>query len=94
MTWILIAYLLGLFYFTANQDKLNDRFAFRKAWSWLGVYAASHFVFTLFRAGNMRDVRDLQLIEVWSTGVGWLIFGVSIYHFAEAAIGRPEPNSQ
>lgn len=84
MTWLLIAYLLGLLYFSANPDKISNRKAFRTAWIWFTLIPISNFVFALFRAGNVRSKRSLALVEVWSNGIAWLLFGISLFILLKA----------
>lgn len=78
MTWLLIAYLIGLLYFVANPGKVANRGAFRTAWIWFALIPVSNFVFALFRAGNISSTRDLALVEIWADGFGWLFFGISL----------------
>ena len=86
MTWLLIAYVLGLFYFAANPKKISNTGLFRAAWIWLGLIPVNHFIFTLFRAGNIRSTRDLALVEVWSNGISWLLLGISLLILINALI--------
>jgi hypothetical protein len=88
MTWILIAYLAALLYVSANQQKFANPAALRPAWLWFAAVPISHFFFTLIRAGNFGDPRDLALVEIWSEGFQWLLLGVSIVYLAGAVAPR------
>ena len=83
MTWILVAYLLALVYIAGNRDKFPKNMSLWPAWLWFSLVPVSRFVFALFRAGNMRSVRDLALIEVWADGIGWLLLGLSFLCLAD-----------
>jgi hypothetical protein len=91
MTWLLIAYLLVLVYFTVNPGKRGRPGSFRLAWLLFAGIPLSHFFFALVRAGNMRDPRDLALTEVWADGVAWLLLGLSLI-FLINAIAPAEEN--
>ncbi len=77
MIWIQIAYLFALLYFSVSRKAPFRMAPLRTAWIWFSLIPISQFVFTLFRAANMRSERDLALIEVWADGVGWLLLGIS-----------------
>lgn len=78
MTWMLIAYLFALLYLPVSQKDGLRTASLKVAWIWFSLIPISKFVFTLFRAGNMRSTRELALIEVWADGVGWLLLGISL----------------
>jgi len=78
MTWIIIAYLLVLVFLSANRTRFPDRLSLRLAWTWFALIPISHFVFAIFQATNIRDPRDLALVEIWSNGFEWLLLGVSM----------------
>ena len=86
MTWLLAAYALGLLYFAANPKRIANTGLFRAAWIWFALIPINHFVFTLFRAGNIRSTRDLALVEVWSSGISWLLLGISLLILINALI--------
>lgn len=91
MTWIFAAYLLGLFYFLANPEKVANKAGFRSAWIWLGMVPIANFVFALFRAGNIRSGGDMALVEIWADGIGWLFLGISLLVLIGALMpGDPE----
>jgi len=85
MTWTLIAYGAGLFYFLIRQDKVSSMDRFRVAWILFASIPLSHVFFTLLRAGSVnpgrpspRMVGNLASIELWSSGVEQLLLGVSL----------------
>ena len=78
MSWILIAYLLVLIYLAVHREKVIKGASLRLAWIWFAMIPISHFVFALFRAGNLGTPRDLALIEVWEDGIAWLLLGGSL----------------
>ena len=77
MTWILSAYLIALLYLSVRREKSSDNDSFRKAWIAFALIPFSHFFFTLVRAGNYPNPRDLALIEIWANGFEWLLLGIS-----------------
>lgn len=85
MNWILIAYLIALLYLALNRSKLPNPLALRSAWIAFALIPISHFVFTLFRIGNLRDPRALALVELWADGIAWLLLGIS-FLFLTASI--------
>ena len=84
--WILLVYFVALLYFAAVPKRIMNRRSFRTAWIWFALIPVSNFVFTLFRAGNMRSPSDLALVEVWSVGVAWLLLGVSLFALLNALV--------
>jgi hypothetical protein len=78
MTWLLIAYLIALLYIALRRAVVPNGHAFRKAWIAFALIPISHFFFTLLRAGNFGDSRDLALVEIWADGVEWLLLGISM----------------
>jgi hypothetical protein len=92
MPWLLIAYVLGLFYFAANPGRISDKGLFRAAWIWYAIIPFNHFVFTLFRAGNIRSTRGLALVEIWSDGISWLLLGISLILLVTALIPAQKPD--
>lgn len=77
MIWFMIAYVLGLFYFTANPEKIVHRRRFRLAWIvFAGVPLTSAF-FTLLRAATIGSARSLAIVEIFSRSISWLLIGVS-----------------
>lgn len=77
MNWILIAYLLVLIFLATRLVDLQRRGSFRAAWITFAFIPLWHFLMHLFRAGNFRDVRTLQLIEIWDQAVPSLLLGIS-----------------
>ena len=92
MTWLLIAYTLVLVYLAANPNKIADKEVFRSAWICFAAIPVSNFVSTLFRAGNIRSTHKLALVEVWASGVSWLILGISLLMLINALV--PKDNSR
>jgi len=97
MTWIYIAYLAALLYVSTNRQRFGHPGSLRLAWLYYAAIGFSHFFFTLFRAGNFSDSRDLALVEIWSEGVQWLLLGISLVYLAgtvapprdDAAVSTP-----
>ena len=80
--WLLLGYLLILGVFTFYKDRWHSTEPLRGAWvavSWLLMAMA---VFSLIRAGNYKDPRDLMLTEIWQNGFVWFFFGISIYRLS------------
>ena len=77
MNWILIAYLLGLIFLATKLEDTTRRNSFRAAWIAFALIPFWQFLMHLFRAGNIRDVRTMQLIEVWDLAVPSLLLGIS-----------------
>jgi len=78
MSWILIAYLIALALLTFKVDSPVSGKALAKAWSWIAAIGICHFIFSVLRAGNYRNAKDLMLIGIWEDGFGWLLLGISI----------------
>jgi hypothetical protein len=79
MHWLLIAYLIVLVFVAYRHDKFGRGGSLRRAWLAFAAIPLSHFFFTLLRAGNFADSRDLALIEIWSDGIVWLLLGISLW---------------
>ncbi len=79
MTWILLVYLGGLLYIASNHARIRNKNGFRVAWIWFGLILVVHFIFALFRAGNISSSHDLALIEVWSNGISSLLLAISFF---------------
>ena len=77
MNWILIAYLLGLIFLATKLEDATRRSSFRTAWIAFALIPLWQFFMHLFRAGNIRNVRAMQLIEVWDQAVPSLLLGIS-----------------
>jgi hypothetical protein len=92
MTWLLTAYFLGLIYLAVNRERLGRTDSFRMAWIWFALIPISHFVFALFRVGNLRSPGDLALIEIWSDGIAWLLLGISMLYLAGSVAPERERN--
>lgn len=88
MIWMLIAYLTGMFVLIMNPQRVPNKESFRTAWIWFAWIPLSHFVFALFKAGNMRSADDLALIAVWEEGVGWLCLAFSMFALGRALTTR------
>jgi len=78
MTWILIGYLFALLYIATHREKLASSDSLRMAWIWFALIPITHFVFDLFRAGNVGSTGDLALVEIWDAGLAWLLLGISL----------------
>jgi hypothetical protein len=78
MNWIIATYLLALVYLSTHQERLPKRVSLHGAWFWFSLMPIGQFVFSLLRAANIRDPRDLALVEIWADGVGWLLLGISL----------------
>ena len=101
MTWTLIAYGAGLFYFAARQDKVINKNRFRIAWIIFASIPLSHFFFILLRANNVnmrkpspRMAGNLASIELWSSGVEWLLLAISLIVLMTAIIPNDTVNSK
>lgn len=79
MTWILIVYMVALVCLAANRERLPKNVSLGGAWIWFSLVPISRFVFALFRAGNLRNPKDLALVEIWADGIGWLFLGISFF---------------
>ncbi len=90
MIWLQIVYLLVLVYLVVDQSKISDKGLFRGAWITFALIPISNFVFTLFRAGNIRSTMDLALVEVWANGISWLLLGISFLTLINALIPKEE----
>jgi hypothetical protein len=44
----------------------------------LAAIPFSHFVMSLFRAGNLRQPGEMLEIQIWSAGFEWLFLGLSM----------------
>lgn len=91
MIWLQIVYLLVLVYLVINKSKISNINLFRGAWIAFALIPISNAVFTVFRAGNIRSTRGLALVEVWSNGLAWLLFGISLLILINALIPAEEP---
>jgi hypothetical protein len=78
MNWILIAYLFVLIFLAVKRDKFPSALALRPAWICFALIPVSYFAFAVFRAGNIRDPRDMALIEIWANGIEGLLLGLSM----------------
>ena len=83
MTWLLITYLLALVYLSVYREKLGKANSLRPAWNSFSMVPISHFVFALFRAGNVDSTKDLALVEIWADGISWLLLGISFLFLAQ-----------
>jgi hypothetical protein len=90
MTWLLIAYLIALLYIALRRGTSGNADAYRRAWIAFAAIPLSHFFFTLLRAGNFGDSRDLALVEIWADGFEWLLLGISMLFLT----GTLAPNSR
>jgi hypothetical protein len=100
MTWLLIAYGIGLFYFLIRQDHVADKDRFRMAWILFASIPLSHFVFTLLRVAfanpgkpTPRMARNMASVELWASGVEWLLLGISLIVLLTSIIPKGHPNS-
>ena len=95
MNWILIAYLLALIFLATKLEDARRQRSFRAAWITFALVPFWHFIMHLFRAGNVRDMRALQLIEIWDQAIPSLLLGISFLCLVGAlAPGRPASESE
>lgn len=92
MTWILIAYLISLIFIATKLDDSDKRSAFRTAWISFAIIPLWQFLMYLFRAGNIRDERTLQLIDLWDLAIPCLLLGISFLHLL-GALAPAEPKN-
>lgn len=78
MIWLMIAYLLGLFYFAANPAKIVNRKRFRFAWMLFSVVPMVTGIFTFLRSFSVGFTRPSAVMEIISTSLSWLLLGVSL----------------
>ncbi len=89
MTWLLLAYGIGMFYLAIHHDKLADKAAFARAWIVFAAIPASHFIFVLLSL----VIVQVNLVTIWAEGVQWLLLGVSLF-LLPAAIVPNDPQIQ
>jgi hypothetical protein len=87
MNWLVIALLLALTVASCQPYVAVNRGSLRAAWMWLAAVPLGSFVMALFRAGNLRNPRDIVLIEVWADGFTWLFLGLGILCLGRAFRG-------
>lgn len=92
MNYILVAYVLGLFYLSANLDKVFNKEQLRAAWIWFVFIIFSKVGFAALTAAQIRSTRNMALIEIWKEGVAWLLLGISILCLVNALIGNQSPD--
>ncbi|MGJ8677935.1 MAG: hypothetical protein ACSHX0_10495 [Akkermansiaceae bacterium] len=90
MNWILIAYLLGLMFFSTKPEESTRRAPFRAAWITFALIPFWQFLMHLFRAGNIRDANAMRLIEVWDQAVPSLLLSVSLFCLLAALAPKSE----
>ena len=100
MTWLLIAYGVGLFFFLVRQDLVVNKDRFRIAWIIFASIPLSHFFFAFIRAVSINPQRPsprmagtIASIELWSSGVEWLLLGISLIVFLYSVIPGSKPNN-
>jgi len=91
MTWILIVYLVALLLLAYKHEKIVNLSAFRVSWLFFTLVLGTHFLFTLFRAGNYRDPRDMALVEIWANGLPWFFFSISFFVLMFALLPTSQP---
>ena len=79
MTWILIAYLVALIFLAYKHEKIANLTAFRVSWLFFTLVLGSHFLFTLFRAGNFGSSRAMTLVEIWANGLPWFFLTINFF---------------
>jgi hypothetical protein len=77
MTWFMIAYAVGLFYFAANPTRIANRKRFRIAWMLFAVVPMVTAFFTFLRTFTVGFTRSMAILEITSTSLSWLCIGVS-----------------
>jgi hypothetical protein len=90
MTWILIAYLIGLLYLATHREKLPIGASLRTPWIWFALVPIIQFVFSLIMAGNVGSAFALARVQIWSDGISWLLLGISLL----CLTGSLAPNRQ
>lgn len=80
--WILAVYLLVLSYFTVHKDRWHSAEPLRAAWKMFAWIPMMMALFSLIKAGNFPDSRDMLLTEIWQNGLAWLFLGISVFRLA------------
>lgn len=80
MNWILITYLIALIFLATKLEDTSKRLSFRPTWIAFALIPLWQFLMHLFRAGNIRDVRELALIQVWDQAGTSLLLGISFLY--------------
>jgi len=88
MIWLMVAYLLGLFYFVANPSKIANQKRFRLAWILFGIMPLISALFTMLRTFTLGFTRSGALLEIISNGLQWLLLGVSFLVVLSALLPR------
>ena len=91
MTWIHIAYLLGLLFLATKLDNADRRDSFRKAWVTFALIPISVFIMHLFRAEQLEDREALQLVEIWEAAISNILLGVSLLFLVGALVPKEAP---
>jgi len=86
MIWLMIACLLGLFYFAANPNKIVNRPRFRAAWMTLAVIPIVSGFFTFLRSFSVGFVRPMAVMEILSNSLSWALLGVSLWMMLGAVL--------
>lgn len=90
MNWIIVAYLLSLVFLSTKLKDAASRASLRSAWMAFALIPFWQVIMHLFRAGNLRDVRAMQTIEVWDQAGPSLFLGISFLCLAGALAPRGE----
>ncbi|MCU0787522.1 MAG: hypothetical protein MUC91_04930 [Verrucomicrobia bacterium] len=85
---MMIAYALALFYFAANPSKIVNRRHFRWAWILFGIIPLITALFTLLRTFTVGFTRYGAVFDLISTGLSWLLLGVSWLVLLKALLPR------
>jgi len=98
MTSLLVGYLLGLFYFAANQSKIACKKSFRIAWILFVLIPINNFFFMFFRLfnvdGRISSTRTLALVNTWADGIVWLLLGISIFFLFRSLLANESINTE
>jgi len=82
-----------------RQDQVANKDRFRIAWILFASIPLSHFAFTLLRAVFVNSGRrsprmagHLASVEIWASGVVWLLLGISLIMLLYSIIPKSNPN--
>jgi hypothetical protein len=73
-----VAVQSGLIFLSTRLEGTSKRGSFHAAWIFFAPIPLWQLIMHLFRAGDIRSSRTLQLIEIWDQAVPCLLLGVSL----------------